>query len=361
MSLIPRTQDFLLNLWNQTPLHEWVFAGFFLALSLILPWIVGKIAELALRRGLRKLDRDLVESGVKAVQRPVSILVFTMFFMLALQQFGKMPAGVLRWAGHAETLLNGIAMLSLAFRAVEIAAVLFKRRMVSGDNTELDERWVKLVGVVGKGVVLFFGIVMIMRGLGKDILPLLTGAGFIGAALALAAQSTMGNIIGSFEIMMDRLFKEGDRISFGDYDGFVTKMGLRSIELTSLSGEKINLPNKDLVDKQIRNYTRKNVVFTKVSVGIAYDHSRQEIEKAMAILKKAALDHPKVKEAEVIFKGFGASTQDLDLHAWADYKDGIEYVHVLSELHLAVKERFDAEKIQFAFPTQTVYMNQVKS
>jgi MscS family membrane protein len=157
--------------------------------------------------------------------------------------------------------------------------------------------------------------------------------------------------------MLDRVCKEGDRISFEGYDGFVSEMGLRSIELTSLTGEKINLPNKDIVDKQIRNYSKDKLVRTLLSVGITYDNNRARIQFALKCLEDICASHTKVKRQQAYFKKFGDSTLDLEVVFWAEYATAADYNRLMTDLHLAIKEKFDAEGIEFAFPTQTLFLH----
>jgi small-conductance mechanosensitive channel len=126
----------------------------------------------------------------------------------------------------------------------------------------------------------------------------------------------------------------------------------------SLYKEKINLPNKDVVDKQIRNYSKNKLVRTIVAVGLAYHHTRADLEKAMELLRTIAGAHPKVKKQDAVFRKFGDSTLDLELIFWADYKNVTEYNAIMSDLHLTIKEQFDAQKLEFAFPTRTVYLAQ---
>lgn len=356
MKLLNNLIDALLRLLESADTHELFFASFFLVVAVVGPWIAQRVVGGVFRRILRKLDVDLVESAIQAVKGPLAIYIFVTFAVLSIDQFEHIPKGLHQFVSYTETVLNGIAVLVFAFRVVDIAAILFRRRMMKGAKTELDERWVKIVGWVGKAIVLFVGVISIMQGLGKSIVPYITGAGVFGAAFALAAQSTLGNIIGSFEIMMDRLFAEGDRIAFGDYDGFVTKMGLRSVEITALSGEKINLPNKDLVDKQIRNYSKGKLVFGKISVGLEYRHTKEDVGRAMGILKEIALGHSKIEEASAVFKNFAASSLDIDLYFWGDYKTGGEYVAIISDLNMEIKSRFDREQLAFAFPSSSVYL-----
>ena len=253
--------------------------------------------------------------------------------------------------------LNGLLILVCSFRIVDIIAQVLRKRW-EGETTNLDERWADLIGRVGKLIVALGAGIFIIQKIDPtfNILPLLTGVSFVGAAVALASQSTIANAIGSMEIMIDRLFKEGDRISFGEYDGFVIRMGLRSITLAALTGEKINLPNKDLVDKQIRNYTRGKFNRTTITIGVLYDNNRADLEKALKLMETVINANPHVNGCEANLHEFGGSSIDLQAIFWADYKTSSEYNKLLSDIQLALKESFDEAKIEFAFPTRTVYL-----
>jgi small-conductance mechanosensitive channel len=229
----------------------------------------------------------------------------------------------------------------------------------------LNERWADIAVIAAKAVIVTVGGLTIMQMLGIPILPMLTGAGFLGAAFALASQSTLANAIGSLELIFDRPFQVGDRICFNDYDGFVSRMGIRSIEITSLTGEKITLPNKDVVDKQIRNYSKSDdpelIGYTRmfITVGIVYQHSRAEIDRAIHLLESILAAHPKIKKASARFRSLSASALEISGMAWAHYKNGAEFFSIQSELLLEIKDRFDQAGIEFAYPTQTLYINRL--
>jgi MscS family membrane protein len=338
---------------------EWLAFALNLLLGLILMVILSRVVASQLKKRLGHLDSGLADRVVAAISGPLNLLIFGYFFLLGFDQFKGMPGSIWQRVHDLYDLINLLVLLLFAFRLADIAAFYFRGKIASG-STELDTRWADLVGYVLKGIILIGALISILNKIGINVLGLVTGASFLGAAVALASQKTIGNIIGSLEIMMDRLFKEGDRISFGEYDGFVTKMGLRSIELTAITGERINLPNKDVADQQIRNYSRQKHVRTVISVGLTYDHNRAQLERAMQLLIEIIGAHPRVREVNVVFRKFGESSLDLDAIFWADYKVISEYNALMNELNLTVKDRFDAEKIEFAFPTRTIVMQEKK-
>lgn len=334
---------------------ELIQAGVYLLLGIISILVADRVMRRLMARWMKEFSEELRTRIFLAARGPGRLVIFVIFARLAFDSFKKMPSNL--WqsvhVGLFPIIIN-FTLLVLAYRLVDIASQLLMARSEQG-KSNLDERWAELIGKAGKFLVAAIGVLYVLSFF-VDIKPYLASASFLGAAVALASQKTIGNIIGSLEITLSKLFKVGDRISFGEYDGFVTDMGLRCIQLTALTGEKINLPNKDLVDQQIRNYSKDKLVRTILTVGITYDTQRPKIERALALMAEVVQGHPKVNRVTTTFTNLGASSLDLEAICWADYKTAIEYKLLVSELNLAIKEKFDAEKIEFAYPTQTVYV-----
>jgi MscS family membrane protein len=326
----------------------------YIAIGLLATLVMQRLAVGLVRRVLRTTQPEIVDRVANALRMPVGLLTFSYFFLIAFDAIQDMPHEL--WMHiHSDIypVVNGLLILICSFRLVDIIAQVLRKRW-EGDHTPLDERWADLIGLLGKIIVSVGAGLFIIQQIDPsfNIVPLLTGLSFVGAAVALASQSTIANAIGSMEIMVDRLFKEGDRISFGEYDGFVIRMGLRSITLAALTGEKINLPNKDFVDKQIRNYTRGKFNRTSFTLGVAYDKSRADLERALALMASAISANPRVNACETSLRRFADSSVELQAIFWADYKTSEEYNRVLSDIQLAIKETFDQAGIDigFAFP-----------
>lgn len=328
----------------------------YVALGLLATLIVQRLAIRVVRRLLRTSDPDIVNRVTAALSMPLGLLTFSYFFLIAFDAIKSMPHEL--WMHvHSDLypVLNGLLILICAFRLVDIIAQLLRKRW-EGDRTPLDERWADLIGLVGKSIVSFGAGVFIIQKIDPsfNVIPLLTGVSFVGAAVALASQNTIANAIGSMEIMVDRLFKEGDRIAFNDYDGFVVRMGLRSITLVAMTGEKINLPNKDLVDRQIRNFTRGKVNRTTINLAVRYDTSRAELERAIGLMDSVIGAHARVTGCESGLRRYTDLAIELQANFWADYKTVEEYNKLLSELQLALKEAFDQAKIGFSYTPRPV-------
>ena len=330
----------------------------YVAIGLLATLLVQRLTVRIVRMILRGSPPEVTNRVADALRMPAGLLTFSYFFMIGFDAIKAMPPTLwMHVHSNLYPIVNGLLVLIFSFRIVDIIAQVLRKRW-EGETTNLDERWADLIGRVGKLIVSIGAGLFIIQKIDPsfNIVPLLTGVSFVGAAVALASQSTIANAIGSMEIMIDRLFKEGDRISFGEYDGFVIRMGLRSITLAALTGEKINLPNKDLVDKQIRNYTRGKFNRTTLTVGVLYDNKRADLERALELMGTVIRANPRVDSCEINLLQFGGSSVDLQAIFWADYKTSTDYNKLMGDIQLALKEAFDQAKIAFAFPTRTVYL-----
>lgn len=296
--------------------------------------------------------------SVHLIIRLAQGLLALQFLTRALDVFKGMPGWLWQWKTDLIPWGYGIVFFMFAIRSVDLLVAALCRRW-SHETTDMDESIAIFIGRVAKTIIICLLAMVVLDNLGVKVWGLITGLGFAGAAFALAAQASLANSIGYFEILFDRLFKVGDFIAFGDYQGFVSNIGLRSVEIQSLHGERINVPNKDLVDKQIRNFTRGKNHRLKIAVGITYDNGRNSVEKALQILKEIFEKKDFVHQCDAGFRKFGDSTLDLEVVFWIPFTTNSEYNQILNDANLEIKEAFDAAGIEFAFPTRMLYVKQL--
>jgi len=95
-----------------------------------------------------------------------------------------------------------------------------------------------------------------------------------------------------------------------------------------------------------------------INIGIAYDTPTAKVKRALQILKEVYKDHPKTFDCLINFTKFADSALNIQVVHWWKSTDNKEYLDGLEQMHLSIKERFDAEQIGFAFPSQTLYVKQ---
>jgi MscS family membrane protein len=150
-----------------------------------------------------------------------------------------------------------------------------------------------------------------------------------------------------------------DRIKVGsDVDGVVETMGLRATQVRNADGFLITLPNKSVGNNTVINVTARPFIRTVLNYGLTYDTPAHRVDHAAELLRSIFTAHPLTGECHVIFNRFDASALNIEVSHQCMTRDWPTYLAALHGLNLQVKERFDAEKLEFAFPTQTVFLKQ---
>jgi MscS family membrane protein len=155
---------------------------------------------------------------------------------------------------------------------------------------------------------------------------------------------------------LDKPFHLGDRIKVESVDGMVEGIGLRSTRIRNLDGHHVTIPNKLMGNAIITNITRRPTIKTEMNLGLTYDTPVEKVKRATLILEEIFRANPKTADLIISFNKFGDSALNiLVVHVW-NGTDAKQHFSEMQELNLQIKQRFDAEKIEMAFPTQTVYL-----
>jgi len=177
-----------------------------------------------------------------------------------------------------------------------------------------------------------------------------------GLALGLAAQDTVANLFGAVAIFLDKPFYLGDWIKVEGVEGAVESIGLRSTRVRNDNGHLVTIPNKLMGNAIITNVTRRPTIKSQFSLGLTYDTPAKTVARAVAVLEEIFRAHPRTGDLTISFNKFGGSALEiLVLHEWKGTDDQAHAAD-MQALNLQIKERFDAEKIEFALPTRTIYL-----
>ena len=207
-------------------------------------------------------------------------------------------------------------------------------------------------------LLLIWSIVLLLglENLGVDITGLAAGLGIGGIAVALAAQNILGDLFAAFSIYIDQPFVLGDYLSVGSFSGTVESIGMKTTRLRSLTGEQLIFSNSDLVDSRIQNFGRlveRRVAFT---VGVTYDTPTAKVEEIPTMIREVVESQEHARFDRSHFKEFGDSALIVEtvyyvLQPAYQYKMDIQQA-----INLELMRRFESEGIEFAFQTQTIFL-----
>jgi len=207
-----------------------------------------------------------------------------------------------------------------------------------------------------KVIVWGAGITFLLDNLGFKISAVVAGLGIGGIAVALAAQTILGDLFSYFVIFFDRPFEVGDFIIVGDFMGSIEYIGIKTTRVRSLGGEQLVFSNTDLTNSRIRNYKRMEKRRVLFSLGVVYQTPTEQIKEIPGIIKQAveSIDNAVFDRAH--FSSYGDFSLNFEIVYYVMSGDYNKYMDIQQEINFHIKEEFDKRKIEFAYPTQTLFM-----
>ena len=192
---------------------------------------------------------------------------------------------------------------------------------------------------------------------GYSVSSLIAGFGITGLAVGLAANSALSNIFGTISIYSDKSFKVGDYIQFGEYEGTVEDINLRSTKVRTLDNALTIIPNSSMANGAIINISAAHRKRIFESIGLTYDTSNEKIEQAVKIIEEILESHDDISKDYIVnLDKLDDSSINIRVNAYVKTKVFKKYLKVKEAFLLELIKRFREENIEFAYPTQTIYI-----
>ena len=249
------------------------------------------------------------------------------------------------------------AVLRLS-RAVAETLVSQSRIRAGGHDASLIHIGMRIAAFVAGSLVIIYSL----RHLGADMVPLLAGLGVGGLAVALAAQRTFANFIGSLILFFNKPVRIGDFCRYGDQVGTIEHIGLLATRIRSLERSVVTVPNAEFSETKIDNFEMRDQRLLKTVLKLRYETTAEQIRYILARLRKLLLGHPKVTPApaRVRFIGYGDFSKDLEVFAYLDCADHDTFLAIQEDLLLRMEDIVNEAGSGFAFPSQTAYLTRDK-
>lgn len=219
----------------------------------------------------------------------------------------------------------------------------------------------KVVNTLVKILLWTIAAIVLLDNLGIKVSALITGLGIGGIAIALATQSILGDLFSYFIIFFDRPFELGDFIIVGDFMGTVENIGIKTTRIRSLGGEEIVFSNTDLTSSRVRNYKRMNLRRIVFKFGVVYQTATEILKEIPKIIEKIIKEIKDTTFDRTHFAGFGAYSLDFEVVYYVLSNDYNKYMDIQQEINLKIKEEFAERNIEFAYPTQSLFISQEQS
>ena len=197
-------------------------------------------------------------------------------------------------------------------------------------------------------------LVVVLDNFGVNVTGLVAGLGVGGIAIGLAAKGIFDDLFAALAIIFDRPFRRGDTISYDQTTGTVEEIGLKSTRIRAMTGEERIISNKNLLDKEVQNLTRRDYRRIRFTLGVVQWTPVAQLQAIPQLMKEVVEADGRTLVRAGFFQ-FGASSYDFDVEfdsptaAFADFFDARHTVGI------AIIERLNNEGIALAYPTQTEF------
>ena len=333
----------------QQAVWKYIALVLLIALTTLLVVVIHRLA----RRGFSSgATGDLL----RRLATPIALLLTPLVLDMANRQLtltGWVSGGV-TW------LADAIGYFALAWIAwsgsIAVAEVVIASPKIPDQslNAHLLRLLARTFGIAAAIAIIFY----VSKQLGVPLYGLVAGLGVGGIALALAAQPTIENFIGSINLFADQPVRVGDYCQFGDECAYVEEIGLRSTRLRKRDDSIVNVPNADFSKRELINFARRRRRLYETTLGLRYETSPEQLRYVMARLREMLHGHPKVSpdKLHVRFQGFGAYSLDLKVFAYIRTRDWLTFRAIREDINLRIIDIIEQAGTGFAFPSHTAYL-----
>jgi small-conductance mechanosensitive channel len=312
-------------------------------------YVLAKL-EIVAKKTKTDLD-DMLMEVIEGIRWP-------MYVGLALYFSSKM---IQLSPGIEKTILY-IFIILLTIEGVRALQNIIKYGAEKYAGTKDNKQVVDLISTLLKVGLWAMAALLILSNLGYNISSLIAGLGIGGIAIALAVQNILGDVFNSFSIYLDKPFQVGDYIIVGtDVQGTVKKIGLKSTRVTSIQGEELVISNQDLTSARIQNFKKMKNRRIVNAIGVTYETKKTHLKDIPKIVKAIFAKTKMADFDRMHFKEFGDFSLNFELVYFVKTNDYKKYMDIQHKINLAIKEAFDKKGIEFAYPTQTLFLENFKS
>lgn len=314
--------------------------------------LVGALQRLAKRTETYYDDRI-----ISALKRPVSfgfiVIGLHLFFTLIFME-----------TGIIKDMLNSLIIFDIFWAIIAISDALrgVFHSTTAKFNADLSKEIGDFILKMLKILIGGLGLAAILQVWGINVTALIASLGLGGLAFALAAKDTASNLFGSFALLADKSIRIGEWIKVGQVEGVVEAIGMRTTKIRSFEKSLITVPNQILANTPIENFSRRGIRRIKINIGLTYGTSEAQIINIIKEIKQMLHTHEGISSDETLlvnFNALGDSALNLFVYTFTATANWDKYLHIREDVHLKIMKIIENNGTAFAFPSQSIYVEQM--
>lgn len=332
----------------------WMQALVIVVLTLLLTVIVRLVSRFVLIPLARKTKSDLDDVIIRAIQNFLFYSIPLVGLMVALTPF-SLKTLVPR---HILTSLLILVLMRILIVLTEDVSCWLEKIWVAATESSLDVGLLPLVRRATKTIVVIVGVLVLLGEWNIEIAPMLGALGIGGLAIGLALNTSLANVFGGIQLILDRSIRVGEKIMLESGEvGVVLDIGLRSTKLRSYDNEVIYIPNSYLANARIKNYTKPDATIrVTVTFSVAYGSDITEVKNVVTKAISGLNGILKEPGPQVLFLNMGDFSLDMSARVWVGDYDK-QFAKKLEMVEL-IYNTLNENNIEIPFPTRTVFMKQ---
>ena len=347
---------FFQQIYFQNRVIDYIIAIAIFILLFISIRIIKSLLLKLLKAWAKKTTTTIDDKFVKAFEekiKPFLNLIYFGAFYISIKY--------LTMDSQIERFFNIFVIILLTFFGIRFLLSItiygLETYWVKKEKDQAKKQALKGIITIIKIIVWSIVLIILLDSLGIKISALVAGLGIGGIAIALAAQSVLGDLFSYFTIFFDRPFEIGDFIIIGEYKGTVEYIGLKTTRIHSLGGEQLIFSNHDLTNSRISNYKRmerRRIIF---QFGVIYQTTLTQLKKIPQIVEEIITQIPETTFDRAHFASYADFSLNFEVAYYINNSDYKKYMDIQQEINFQLKEIFEKQKIEFAYPTQTVFLS----
>lgn len=324
-----------------------------LLVGILIVRIIKSVILSRLKAWSKKTATTIDDFLIRIFEKTLLPLVYFGVFYLATRSLTLNPtlAKIIDVLGVILLTIFGIRFL------VAIVSYVLEAYWLKGEKDEAKQRSIKGILRVIKVIIWGIGITFLLDNLGFRISAVVAGLGIGGIAVALAAQAILGDLFSYLSILFDRPFEIGDFIILDNYLGTIEHIGIKTTRVRSLSGEQLVFSNTDLTNSRLRNYKRMGKRRVLFKLGVTYQTSLQQLKEIPPVIKNIIENIDETTFDRSHFSSYGDFSLVFETVYYVMSRDYNKYMNIQQVINFAINEEFEKRGIEFAYPTQTLYLS----
>lgn len=356
--------DELKNILNikmfSNSLIDWISAVLIFLLIYLLRKQIIKFSKRLLDALSKKYENPLGADSFKIIHEPLKWKILLIGFSSSY--------AVLNFSNATDELYYAVSSslnsIIIGWVLILFAEFLHKYYNYIDDNEIIDMRdtFVKLSITIAKVIIVVGVFISLLQIWGYDIRGLLASLGLVGMAIALAAKDSARHLFGSIMIFSDKPFKVGDWIKTDDVEGTIEEIGMRSTKVRTFAQALVSVPNGNLADSAILNWSKMGKRRIKMTLGLTYSTTSTQMQTILQEIRALLKNHEDIHQQTIFvhFSEFADSSLGVFCYFFTKTTRWGEYMEVRENIYLEIMKIVEDNNASFAFPSQSIYIEENK-